>query len=250
MSALGDEEVHVWWLGGPEDASAERIERCTALLSPDEHARMGRFHFAADRLRYLFAHALVRTTLTRYAPETPPERWRFRTNEYGRPEIMPEQGGPPLRFNLSHTAGMVACAVARGRDVGVDVEHVMPPRGDVGLEIAAQFFAPAELAALAAQPREARRERFFALWTLKEAYIKARGMGLALPLDQFAFDLDRAAPPGAAAPIHLAFTPEMNDDEARWHFTRFHPTPQHALALAVRRESGETVAVRILEQRP
>jgi 4'-phosphopantetheinyl transferase len=249
--ALGREDVDVWILGAPEDADAVRIERCTALLAADELARMARFRFAADRLRYLFAHALVRTTLSRYAPGTPPGRWRFRANVYGRPEIAAEADAPaggeaPLRFNLSHTAGLVACVVARGRDVGIDVEHLWPPTFDLG--IAEDHFARAERAGLEALPAEARRERFFAIWTLKEAYIKARGMGLALPLDRFAFELDGLdARSDAQAEIHVRFEPDMNDDDARWLFARLRPTSAHAhaLAVAVRREPGESLRVRL-----
>jgi 4'-phosphopantetheinyl transferase len=242
--ALGREDVDVWILGAPEDADAFRIERCTALLSADELERMARFRFAADRLRYLFAHALVRTTLSRYAPRTPPARWRFRANAYGRPEIAAEadapEGAAPLRFNLSHTAGLVACVVARGRDVGIDVEHLWPPTFDLG--IAAHHFARAERAGLEALPPEARRERFFAIWTLKEAYIKARGMGLALPLDRFAFDLDGL---DAHAEIRVRFEPDMKDDEARWLFARLRPSSPHALAVAAGRAPGESLRVRL-----
>ena len=249
--ALGREDVDVWILDAPEDADSVRdsvrIERCTALLSADELARMARFRFAADRLRYLFAHALVRTTLSRYAPRTPPARWRFRVNAYGRPEIAAEPDAPeaaPLRFNLSHTAGLVACVVARGRDVGIDVEHLWPPTFDLG--IAAHHFARAERDGLEALPAEARRERFFAIWTLKEAYIKARGMGLALPLDRFAFELDGlGALSDAPAEIHVRFEPDMNDDDARWLFARLRPTSAHALAVAAQRARGESLRVRL-----
>jgi 4'-phosphopantetheinyl transferase len=236
VTALGSADVHVWLLEAPEAASAERAERCAALLSADERARMGRFHFAGDRRRYLFAHALVRTTLSRYAPATPPARWRFRENAHGRPELSPEDGGPPLRFNLSHTAGLVACAVALDRDVGVDVEHLWPPTFDIGL--ARHHFAPAEVAGLEALPPEARRAGFFALWTLKEAYIKARGLGLALPLERFAFDFEGPA-------LGVRFDPELRDQPERWHFARLQPTAVHALALAARRVARETLSVRL-----
>jgi 4'-phosphopantetheinyl transferase len=242
--------VHVWVLRAPEDASADDVARAQALLSAEERARMARFRFAPDRLRYLFAHALVRVTLSRHAPATPPADWRFVANAYGRPEVAPDiDTGPlPLRFNLSHTAGLVACAVALDREIGVDVEHLFPRGGDFGLDVAARYFASAELAGLGAQPDDARRERFFALWTLKEAYIKARGLGLALPLDRFAFELEGAPGNAAESPaIAIRFEPDMNDDATRWHFVRRHPTPEHALALATRRAPGETVSVLVSE---
>jgi 4'-phosphopantetheinyl transferase len=244
LSALGAADVHVWVLEAPEDAAPERARLAEALLSADERARMERFHFAADARRFLFAHALARTTLSRYAPGTPPERWRFRTNNYGRPEIAPGfEAAPPLRFNLSHTNGLCACAVALGRDVGVDVEDVGGARMDEAsyLEIAASHFAPLEAAGLRALPAAARRARFFALWTLKEAYIKARGMGLALPLQRFAFDLD-----AGAAELGVQLEPDMNDDAACWRFERHAPTSSHALALAVRRAPDERLRVRMM----
>jgi 4'-phosphopantetheinyl transferase len=226
-------------LEAPEDAPPARVERCAALLDAGERARMGRFHAAADARRYLFAHALARTTLTRYAPETPPAGWRFRTNEHGRPEIA--GAVTPLRFNLSHTAGLVACAVAHDRDVGVDVEHLHPPRWDAAasLEVAASHFAPAERAGLEAAGPEARAARFFAIWTLKEAYIKARGLGLSLPLARFAFELDAGPEP------RVRFDAGFGDEPEAWHFACLRPTPAHALALAVRRAPGETLAVRV-----
>jgi 4'-phosphopantetheinyl transferase len=248
-SGLGPRDVRVWLLRAPEDAGPEDARRCEALLSPDELARMRRFRFGTDRRRYLFAHALVRHTLSRYAPDMPPVRWRFETNEHGRPHVAgaaPGTAAARLRFNLSHTAGLVACVVARDRDVGVDVEHTRPARGDFGLEIAPHYFAPVEVAALAAQPAANQRDWFFALWTLKEAYIKARGMGLALPLSGFAFDLrDEGA---AASPdIAVAFASSVADDPARWYFERRLPSPHHALALAVRRAPDEALAVTVEE---
>jgi 4'-phosphopantetheinyl transferase len=233
---LASAEIDVWILEVPEEGPTILDERRAALLSPDERARLRRFHREPDRRLYLFAHALVRTTLSLYAPDLPPAQWRFVSNAHGRPEIAPGLVDQPLRFNLSHTRGLVACAVALERDVGVDVEHLEPPNLDLGL--AASHFAPAEAQALATRPAAAQRARFFALWTLKEAYIKARGLGLAMPLDQFAFDLD-------GSEIGVRFSPEANDDEHAWHFARLAPTPRHALALAARRAPGEPLIVNL-----
>jgi 4'-phosphopantetheinyl transferase len=248
---IGARDVYVWLLAAPEDADDARAERAAALLDDGERARMARFRDARDVRRYLFAHALARTTLTRYAPHVPPAGWRFRVGPHGRPEIVDAAGAAAggagsaeaLRFNISHTAGLVACAVTRGRDVGVDVEHVYPPRwGDeTCLEIAGAHFAPAEAAGLAALPAADRRARFFEIWTLKEAYIKARGLGLALPLAGFAFD-------SGGPEIGVRFEPGVDDGvPGGWCFERFRPTPRHALALAARRAPGETLAVHVCE---
>ncbi|MDB4983274.1 MAG: 4-phosphopantetheinyl transferase [Myxococcales bacterium] len=229
---ISSADVHLWLFEGAEDAPQALADRCATLLSDDETGRMLRFRVAADRRRYLFAHALVRAVLSRYWSATPPTDWRFVTNPQGRPEIAPGLASLPLRFNLSHTEGLVACAVALGRDVGVDVEHIEPPVLDLG--IADHCFAPSEVRGLMAQPESARRERFFAIWTLKEAYIKARGLGLSLPLDKFAFELPALA---------ITIDPALNDDAAHWHFEQRSPTPLHRLALAVRRAPHERLNV-------
>ena len=107
---------------------------------------------------------------------------------------------PDLRFNLSHTDGLIACAVTIGREVGVDVEHI---QRRLTHDVAGRFFAPREVDDLKALPEDEQQRVFFDYWTLKEAYIKARGFGLALPLGDFAFTL---APP---APPQIAFEPAL-----------------------------------------
>lgn len=233
---LAAAEVHVWTAVPDQVSEPAARARCEAMLSADERARMQRFHFERDRQIYLVAHALVRTALSRYAT-CAPAAWAFTANEHGRPEIAPGTCTRPLRFNLSHTRGLVAVAIALERDLGVDVEHLYPRSFD--LDVAEHFFAPTEVAALAAQPADARRDRFFAYWTLKESYIKARGMGLALPLDQFAFDLDRGDE------ITLTVDPRLEDDGRAWWFHQRRVTPEHRLAVALRREPGEPVALQV-----
>src|SRR6185503_2215825 len=136
----------------------------------------------------------------------------------------------PLRFNLSNTEGLIACLVADDREIGVDVED-LERRGET-VAIADRFFSPLEVAALRAVPEERQRARFFDYWTLKEAYIKARGMGLAIPLDHFSFVIE----PGA--PIGIAFDPRLPDDPSTWQFAQLRPTARHVISVAVRR-AGE-----------
>ncbi len=210
-----------------------------ALLAPDERARRARYHFEHSRVEYLLTRALARTTLSRYAP-VPPAAWTFRQNSYGRPEIaLPEHGW--LRFNLSNTRGLIACVVARDREIGVDVEDTERTGETVG--VADRFFSPREVAALRALPEGERRSRFFDYWTLKEAYIKARGMGLAIPLDQFSFLLD------GAPPVRIAFDSRLGDDAGSWQFEQFALTARHRTAAAVRRE-GEDLRFVVRETVP
>jgi 4'-phosphopantetheinyl transferase len=221
------DEIHVWYVFSDRVMDAQLLARYEALMSPEERARQQRYMQAKDRHQHLIARALVRTSLSRYA-DVSPEAWTFSPNGYGRPEI----SGPietPLRFNLSHTSGLVVCAVAREREVGVDVENVGRPAEYVHL--AQRFFAPSEAAHVVSLPPELQRHVFFDYWTLKESYIKARGMGLALPLGDFAFRLDD--------PVTISFSGSIEDDPASWHFCRSRLGDRHTMALAIRSSTDE-----------
>jgi len=215
-------EVHVWYVFSDRVIDPGLLARYEAILTPEELTRRRRFVHEKDRHQYLLARALVRTMLSHYVGVRP-EAWSFTTNRYGRPEL----AGPveiPLRFNISHTRGLVACAVARDREIGVDVENVERP-GEY-THLAQRFFAPPEAAHVTSLPVEKQRDVFFDYWTLKESYIKARGMGLALPLSDFAFRLTE--------PPTISFTGSIVDDPNSWQFHRLRPSAQHRLALAVR----------------
>lgn len=226
-----DGDIDLWLSYYDDAADASLAAAMRALLTDDERAQEPRFYFADDRLRYLVTRALVRTVLSRYAPLAP-EHWRFAKNDYGRPEIAPNirlayPQAADLRFNVSHTRGLIALAVVRGREIGVDVEHVRTRA--VPLEIADRYFAPDEVLALAQVPEQAQQERFFEYWTFKESYIKARGMGLSLPLDGFSFHY-----PYENA-VRIAIRDDLNDVPDRWRFWQCRPTEDHLLALCAER---------------
>ncbi len=238
---LCPDEVHVWFVHSQAIADVGRLAAYEALLSTDERSRHRRFVYDADRHEFLVAYALVRTTLSRYI-ELPPQAWQFGTNEHGRPEIIGPTVDRALQFNLSHTRDLSACVVALEREVGVDAEDLR--RGLANDDIAARYFAPAENAALKGVPPEERDERFLQFWTLKEAYIKARGVGLAIPLDRFAFHLV----PGRAPAIQI--DEALGDDPATWQFVQFRPGPAHLLAVAIRRLDGREATVRFFSTIP
>lgn len=232
--------VHVDLLSTDNREALAKRERYLQLLSPDEHQRMARLVFERDRVRFLLTRALVRTTLSRYAPVAPAD-WHFIANAHGRPEILDRPAGvPDLRFNLSHTDGLIACAVTIGREVGIDVEHV---GRRLTQDVAARFFAPAEVAHLQSLPADQQERVFFDYWTMKEAYIKARGFGLALPLGDFAFHFAPDHPPT------ITIAPSLNDDPATWQFQQDWPTPLHRLGLAIRR-TGDDLPVRMRQVVP
>jgi len=223
---LKSDDVHVWISYPDQIQDHALLSGYEQLLSPDEKAKKDRFHFAQHRHQYLVSRALVRTTLSRYVPY-PPEKWAFSINEHGRPEIIRSKELPPLRFNLSHTPGIVACAVVLHRDIGVDVEDM---DRKVGIrQIANRYFSPSEIVALNSLSETERRIRFFQYWTLKESFSKAKGVGLTLPLHQFAFHQSRKGE------WRISLHPAIQDDATQWQFWCLHPTPRHALAVSVNR---------------
>jgi 4'-phosphopantetheinyl transferase len=224
-------ETHLWLAFYDEITEQSLHSAYRELLNPAEKEQESRFYFARDRRRYLITRALARTVLSRYAPIHPKE-WVFSANAYGRPEIVNAQARDAgLSFNISHTHSLIALGVAKRRALGVDVENFRAR--EVSLDIADRFFAPQEVAALAATPPRQQQYRFFEYWTFKEAYIKARGMGLSLPLDKFSFHYpnDRA--------VEIAIDPELGDEARRWQFWQFRPRPEYLVAICAERVGAQ-----------
>jgi 4'-phosphopantetheinyl transferase len=226
----GSRPIHLWctFYADLEDPGLLREYR--SLLSEAELQQEVRFHFARDRRRYLVTRALVRTVLSRYA-DIAPREWTFGVNNYGRPLIA--NAAPAARqisFNVSHTDSLIVLAVAQGHEVGVDVENTRTRAACI--DIADRFFAPAEVSALHALPKPRQQQRFFEYWTLKESYIKARSMGLSIPLDHFSFDLLEAG-------IDISIHPEQGDLPARWRFWQMSLGPGYLGALCAERVSPE-----------
>jgi 4'-phosphopantetheinyl transferase len=205
-----------------DSVGPERSAALLAVLSDDERVRLRRFRFERDRRTYLVAHALVRNTLSRYA-DVPPEAWQFRPGIHGRPEI--SAPATQLRFSLSHTAGLAACAVILERDIGVDVEDRSRRTAAEGAE---RVFSERERRDLCrASTTDHRDRKFLEYWTLKEAYIKARGLGLSLPLEQFSVYTD------SGGQWRIAFEPPLKDDPARWWLWSSRLGNNHQAALAI-----------------
>ncbi len=230
--SLGD-DLHIWLCNVDKFRDSSVLDRCVPWLDDVETQRWKRFRFERDRHLFLVAHALVRHSLSRYA-NVPPGAWRFAVGKYGRPEISGADA-KGLRFNLSHARGLAAVLINRGIDCGIDVE---PRHRDVDtLAVSKRVFADAERADMLTLPTSEQRARFFEYWTLKESYIKARGMGLALPLAHFAFTIGN--------PITVGFDASMEDDPSLWQFELHSPTSDHQLAWAARRGHGPERRVRM-----
>lgn len=217
MPALPPDRLHFFFSRAVDDP--DLLSRCRSVLSADEILKADRFRFDKDRHMSITARALLRFLLSEYTGR-PPRSFVFTANSYGKPSLAgPGKTGPEisdLRFNLSHSSGMVVCGLALGREVGVDVEN---PDRKTDPDISGRFFAPSEAGLVARCPEPEKKACFYDIWTLKEAFIKARGKGLSIPLDSFSVNPDRPRPeihfhdPGAAGGTR----------SDGWHFFRWRP---------------------------
>jgi 4'-phosphopantetheinyl transferase len=177
--ALPDDEVHVWRT--TLDMAASGFAKLRQILSPEEQERADRFHFEVDRRRSVIGRGYLRLLLGEIL-DLPANKLQFEYDEFGKPSLTPGQG-LPLQFNVSHSGDLILIAITVGRAVGVDVERI---RTDLDPDsIAARFFSANECKILASLAGPVRYQAFFVCWTRKEAYLKARGIGLSLSLDQF-----------------------------------------------------------------
>jgi 4'-phosphopantetheinyl transferase len=226
-------QIHLWFAFYDQIQDPQLHVRYRQLLSDSERVQEPRFHFAADRRRYLVTRAMVRTVLSRYAALSPVD-WRFKPNAYGRPCIENAEG-MHLRFNVSHTHHLIVLGVTREREVGVDIENLRARSAP--LDIADRYFAPEEVTSLRSMPLAGQHERFFEYWTFKESYIKARGMGLSIPLDKFSFDLTRASE------VRFGTDPQLMDLAARWQFWSMRVASDYLVALCAQKIEGVSALV-------
>jgi 4'-phosphopantetheinyl transferase len=219
--SLGSGAVHVW--RASLDLSHWQIARFRDSLDDDERSRADRFYFSRDRERFIVARGVLRALLSRYLNRAPASL-SFSYSIHGKPSLVSESGADKIRFNLSHSHGTALYAVTCGREIGVDLEFI---RCDLEAEqIAERFFSRREIVTLRALPLHLRKCAFFLCWTRKEAYIKARGEGLSMPLDQF----DVSLIPGE--PATLLSTQPDTDEALRWSLRNLTPASGYAAALA------------------
>jgi 4'-phosphopantetheinyl transferase len=223
MPALNTSEVFIWYRG-TTSLDSDAMKLADQHLSIEERARRDRLRFGADRRDFTIAHDLLRRSLSKYA-DIPPTYWRFATNEYGKSSI--ENIDPQVRalsFSLSHTRGCVACAIASKVALGVDVERI--DQSQRVQEIADRYFSEKEAAWLCKCPDELRNTRFAELWTLKEAFLKAMGLGLSGSLTDVSFGLDEHARVKIFGPSII--------NPLEWHAALFEPVYNVRLAVVIR----------------
>jgi 4'-phosphopantetheinyl transferase len=229
-------EIHLWQVNPDDITEPELLNQYKSLLSDDETIKQQRYKFSHDRHDALITRAFIRDLLSYYA-DIAPNDWRFDKGEKDKPEIV--NPPLPLRFNISHTKGLIICAVTLEDDIGCDVENTT--RSNDVLAIANRYFSAIETKELFSLPKEQQRHRFFDYWTLKESYIKAWGLGLAIPLKDFSFNItDTIAEKNNSftmkSAISLSFAQHRVDNANRWRNWLLYPNNNqpHRIAIALR----------------
>jgi 4'-phosphopantetheinyl transferase len=221
-SQLAANEAHVWLISLPGEQPRDALD--FSPLSEDEIQRAQRLHFDRDRTRFIAARSALRNILAQYLALAPREV-TFSYTAKGKPELAPDFHKPALQFNLSHSHKFALLAITRHSRIGADIEFINPERATE--DIASRFFSPVEFAALQALPGAERIAAFFQCWTRKEAYVKAVGSGLSLPLDSF----DVAFGPGV--PPALLRIGNSSEQAAAWTLYDIPNHAEYAAAVAV-----------------
>jgi 4'-phosphopantetheinyl transferase len=219
---LGKDDIHIWH--ACLDTSIAEFRILSVVLSPDEKQRAERFHFEIDRRRFIICRGILRSILGSYMG-IEPDRLHFCYGEKGKPEISDQPSQAPIRFNASHSHGIAVFAFARCREIGIDVEMVRDIPDMV--QIAKRFFSAGEFNGLSSLPESKRKEAFFNCWTRKEAFIKAIGDGLTMPLDSFEVSLVPGEP-AELLKIHVD-----REESPRWCIQDIGLDPPHISAFAI-----------------
>ena len=236
---LPEHTIHLWFVHTNRINDAALLKQYQALMSIEEQERNQRFIFEKDQKRHLITRALIRSVLSEYDPSIAPQDWCFTENGYGKPQVLPALLKRPLSFNLSHSGNMIALAISREPELGIDIESLNPntPNDD----LAKHAFAPTEYQQLKDLTSDDFYSRFYDFWTLKEAYIKACGLGLSIPLDSFSFSFEQAN-------IKINFDESRKDHPEHWQFWQITPNPDYKVALAIKsgkeKISSEQIVIR------
>jgi 4'-phosphopantetheinyl transferase len=214
---------HVW--RSSLDIPASELRRYWSFLSTEEKARAERFVFPRDKDYFIAARGTLRELLERYLDRAPKEI-ELQTNKWGKPALMETGGSEGIYFNLSHSHGMAAYVFSQEGEAGIDIEKIRPELDSE--EIAKRYFSENEIRELQSLPAELRPEGFFLCWTRKEAYIKACGEGLGIPLRSFEVSLT----PGEPAVLR-------SDDKAKWNLLSLLPFPGFVAACVVPHSAKE-----------
>lgn len=235
---IGPNQIYLWIVFLDQEFDPRLLDRYQDLLSIAENSRMRRYAFAKDKRRFLVTRALVRTVLSRYSPIKPKD-WIFTTTPSGKPIIANKNfDSNTISFNISHTDDLIVLGITNGHALGVDVENryknnVKP------LDIAEQYFSNEEVVSLQFLSANNQLELFFRYWTLKESYIKARGIGISIPLNSFSFHLQEDLR------LNCSMRPQLNDCSSFWKFLQLQPTQKHIISICVSHYSNSEYMVKL-----
>jgi 4'-phosphopantetheinyl transferase len=221
-----NQEIHVWIVTPDAIRDKKTLDSCIEILSEQEREQYRRFRFPEDSHHYLVSHALVRRALSKYIDISPGE-WAFYRSEHGRPEVA-NPGLPSIRFNLSHTKGLAACVVTSSCDCGIDVERIYARHNPIG--VAKRMFSSAEYQYMLQLKGREQLVYFFTRWTLREAYVKARGIGISFPTSKLNFNIE------SSCEITIEFQADIQDNSEDWQLQLLPLTEEHMTAVAIRRQ--------------
>ncbi len=228
--SLTEKEVHLWLCEPEKITDPLLLSRYRSWLTPEEDQKRLRYRFEKHQHQYLITRALIRSVLSHYHNAIQPQEWRFELNQWGKPSIIEKQNPDACVFNLSHTDGLITCALTKTHQLGVDVENIT--REGETIKIADRYFSPSEYQKLISLPEEKQNDRFFDLWTLKESYIKACGKGLAIPLDEFSFSFPADFP--ELDDIKLFTEASREDNPKLWRFWNWYFSTEHRISMGVK----------------
>ena len=228
--------IHIWYLFTNEIHDLELIDSYFEIISNDEFEKINKYIFDKDRHSCLLTRALIRYVLSRYVNKKP-YQWEFSINDYGKPAIKNIPENQLFKFNISHTDGLIALALTTTGDIGIDIENLernktknksenKPETKIDNISIAKRFFSQKEAVIIKNAAQNTKMELFLDFWTLKEAYIKARGMGLSIPLDKFYFTITDNN-------IDIGFDSEINDIPENWQFFKLNLDNKYKMSIAI-----------------
>lgn len=223
MLTLDTNKVDIWCVFLSQIHDLKLLTEYQLLLSNEEKNHINNYFFTQDRHRFLVTRVLVRTILSQYALISPTE-WIFGKTPYGKPYIM--NNNPftqKISFNLSHSKDFILLGVTMNRKIGVDIENLCDRPAP--LDLVETYFANCEIEFFQKLPLRQRSEYFFRYWTLKESYLKARGIGLSIPLNLFDFHLHKNSL------IEVSMTRQLQDHPSYWKFWHFQPSPEHVASI-------------------
>ena len=231
-------DIDLWLVNYQQIQDSAVLEQYAQFLSPEEAKRHERFTFSRDKQQFLVTRALVRWVLAQYLGLDDPGSLEFGASRNGKPELLIET---TLQFNLTHTRGLIALAVMQVEPVGIDVEY-LSRQADI-VNLAERYFARKEAEDLLALPVAQWNERFYDLWTLKEAYLKACGTGLRTPLSEFCFSF-------SGETLEISFSDLLGGDAAAWKFWQLDIDKAFRLSLAVNDMKGHDYRLRVKQGIP